>query len=76
MASSGKMHVELAFKQATQQNNQIVAIKADKRLQKDNIQGLDMIITMPVSVTVTEIINTILGSTADESRSAEAATAI
>ena len=57
MASRGKMLVELAFKKATQQqNNQIVAIEADKRIQKDNIPGLDVSITMPVGVTVTEIL--------------------
>ena len=58
-----------------QQSDQIVAIKADERVQKDNIPGLDVSITMPVSVTVTVIINTVLGSIADESRPAEAAIA-
>ena len=69
MASRGKMLVELVLKKATQQqNDQTVAIKADKRVQKGNILGLDVSITMPVSVSVTEIINTALDSTADESR--------
>ena len=63
------MLVELVLKKATQQqNDQTVAIKADKRVQKGNIPGLDVSITMPVSVSVTEIINTALDSTADESR--------
>ena len=59
-ASRGKMVVELALKKATQQqNDQIVAIKADKRVQKDNIPILDVSITMPISVTVTEYKNCI-----------------
>ena len=68
------MLVELALKKTMQQqNDQTVAIKAGKKVQKDNIPGLDVSITIPVSVTVTEIINTVLSSIVDKSRSAEAA---
>ena len=74
MTSSGKILLELAMKKTSQlQNDQTVTIKANKRLQKNKISGLDVSITMPMSVTVTEIISTVLGSTADESRPAEAA---
>ena len=76
MASRGKMLVKLALKKAKQQqDDQTVAVKADKRAQKDNIHGLDMSIIVPVSVTVTEIISSVLGSTADELKLAEAAVA-
>ena len=44
----------------------MITIKADK------LPGLDVNITRFVSVIITEIINTILGSTAGESRPAEA----
>ena len=76
MASRGKMLVELALKKATQQqSDQIETIKANKKVQKDNIPGSDVSITILVCVTITEIINTLLGSIADESRPAEAAIA-
>ena len=76
MASRGKMLGELALKKATrQQDDQTVAVKANIKVRKDNILGLDVSITMPVNVTVTEIIKSILGSTADESRPAQAAMA-
>ena len=45
------MLIELKLKKAKQQqNDQIVAIEVDKRVQKDNLSGLDMSITIPVSV--------------------------
>ena len=50
----------------------MVTIKADKRVQNDKIPGLEGNITRFVSVIITEIINTVSGSTADESRPAEA----
>ena len=63
MASRGKMLKELALKKATQQqSDQILAIKADKSVQKDSIPGLDVSITMSVRFTVTEILDTVLGS--------------
>ena len=51
--------VELALKKARQQQgDQTVAVKADKRVQKDNVPGLGMSVSMsvnmPVSVTVAE----------------------
>ena len=53
-ASRGKMLEELTLKKITQQqNDQIVAIKTDKRVPKDKILVLDVSITMPVSVSVT-----------------------
>ena len=53
-ASRGKMLEELALKKIMQQqNDQIVAIKADKWVPKDKILVLDVSITMPVSVSVT-----------------------
>ena len=76
MASSGKMLVEMALKKAMQQqDDQTVAVKADTRVRKDNIPSLGVSITMFVGVTITEIISTILGSTANESRPAEAVVA-
>lgn len=72
MSSRGKMMVELALKKARQQQcDQTVAVKGDKRVQKDIVPGLAMSVNMPVSVTVAETVST-MSSRSDESRHVQA----